>query len=325
MPPDFDVDRVIARLLAMRDRPLGAASGIPATDIHVLLKLVTAIFLDEPSLLDLRAPLTICGDIHGQYHDLLRIFAFCGHPPDTPYLFLGDYVDRGLQSVETVCLLFAYKVKFPGRLFLLRGNHESACVTLTYGFYAEVLQHYSASIWRAFCDTFNAIPIAAVIDGKIFCVHAGLSPDLRIDSVRALLRPAEVPGCGLLFDLLWSDPDPQATAFAETGRGNSLAYGPRAVAAFLAGARLELLCRAHLEVPGGYAFPFEPDRSTVTIFSAPNYCYESGNRGAVLRVEEDLLCRFAVFEPVDWVAEIGAVAKIRAVDKEARPVLFDAV
>jgi serine/threonine-protein phosphatase PP1 catalytic subunit len=327
---DWSVDRVISRILSARDKPLGTPCGLSSPDIQTLCKLASSIFIDEPSLLDLRAPLTICGDIHGQFHDLLRIFANCGSLPQTRYLFLGDYVDRGLQSIETICLLFAYKVKFPDHIFLLRGNHESAWVSAVYGFYQEVVQYYSVSIWSTFCETFNTMPIAAVVDSKIFCVHAGISPNLRsLEDVRSIERPMEVPKSGLVFDLLWSDPSQAAEGFAENGRGTSICFGVRPVAELLSNWGFDLMIRAHQGVTGGYEFPFAPDQRVLTLFSAPNYCYEYKNRGAVLRVETDLLCRFAVFEPIEWKDVIGMVAKQGARDVEgphSLPMaLFDAV
>jgi len=138
------------------------------------------IFLQQPILLELEAPLKICGDIHGQYTDLLRLFEYGGFPPEANYLFLGDYVDRGKQSLETICLLLAYKIKYPENFFLLRGNHECASINRIYGFYDECKRRYNIKLWKTFTDCFNCLPIAAIIDEKIFCCHGGLSPDLQV-------------------------------------------------------------------------------------------------------------------------------------------------
>lgn len=213
------------------------------------------IFLQQPILLELEAPLIICGmyfstyincppihyqhtmklvkfflgDIHGQYTDLLRLFEYGGFPPCANYLFLGDYVDRGKQSLETICLLLAYKIKYPENFFLLRGNHECASINRIYGrqnraslcsqtvytnfafilgFYDECKRRYNIKLWKTFTDCFNCLPIAAIIDEKIFCCHGGLSPDLQnMDQIRRIMRPTDVPDTGLLCDLLWSDPD----------------------------------------------------------------------------------------------------------------------
>ena len=137
------------------------------------------------------------GDIHGQYTDLIRLFEYGGFPPDANYLFLGDYVDRGKNSLETVCLLFAYKIKYKENFFLLRGNHESEQINRMYGFYDECKRRYSVKLWKTFLDTFNYLPVAAFIDDKILCMHGGLSPELHsLDQIRNINRPTEVPESG---------------------------------------------------------------------------------------------------------------------------------
>lgn len=133
------------------------------------------------------------GDIHGQYYDLLRIFDWRGFPPQNNYLFLGNYVDHGRQSIETICLLLAYKIKYSVNFFLLRGNHESVSVNIYEGFYEECKRRYDADLWTAFSDVFNCLPFAAIIEEKIFCCHGGLSPDLHsMEQIRRIKRPTEV-------------------------------------------------------------------------------------------------------------------------------------
>lgn len=137
--------------------------------------------------------LQICGDIHGQYYDLLRLFEYGGFPPEANYLFLGDYVDRGKQSLETICLLLAYKIKYPENFFILRGNHECASINRIYGFYDECKRRYNIKLWKTFTDCFNCLPIAAIIDEKIFTMHGGLSPDLNsMEQIRRVMRPTDV-------------------------------------------------------------------------------------------------------------------------------------
>lgn len=160
------------------------------------------IFLQQPILLELEAPLKICGDIHGQYTDLLRLFEYGGFPPEANYLFLGDYVDRGKQSLETICLLLAYKIKYPENFFLLRGNHECASINRIYGFYDECKRRYNIKLWKTFTDCFNCLPIAAIIDEKIFCCHGGLSPDLQVIRYRSLQKiifEIKLPGIFMFF------------------------------------------------------------------------------------------------------------------------------
>ncbi len=144
--------------------------------------------------LELGGPVLICGDIHGQFYDLLRIFEFCGYPPEKNYLFLGDYVDRGNQNIETICLLLAFKIKFPFNFFLLRGNHESATINRIYGFYDECKQRYNYKLWKQFSQLFDNFPLIALVEEKILCMHGGLSPDLyTLENLQGLKRPLQVP------------------------------------------------------------------------------------------------------------------------------------
>lgn len=238
----------------------------------------------------------LVGDIHGQYEDLLRLFDLCGYPPAANYLFLGDYVDRGKQSLETILLLFCYKLKYPENFFILRGNHECASVNRVYGFYDECKRRCNLKVWKVFADCFNCLPIAAVVAGKIFCVHGGLSPNLNsMDDIRAIQRPTDVPDFGLLNDLLWSDPSDLVTDWEDNERGVSYCFGKEIVSDFLTKHDFDLVCRAHMVVEEGYEF-FN-DRSLVTVFSAPNYCGEFDNKGAIMSVNEELLCSFEILQP----------------------------
>jgi serine/threonine-protein phosphatase PP1 catalytic subunit len=186
------------------------------------------------------------GDIHGQYYDLLRLFEYGEFPPDSNYLFLGDYVDRGKQNMETICLLLAYKIKYPENFFLLRGNHETASINRIYGFYDECRRRYSVKLWKIFTECFNTLPVAALIDDKIICMHGGLSPDLmQLEQIRKLTRPTDVPDTGLLCDILWSDPEKEVNGWGENERGVSYVFGPDIVKSFLKKHDLDLICRAH--------------------------------------------------------------------------------
>lgn len=256
------------------------------------------VFLRQPNLLELEAPVKVCGDIHGQYSDLLRIFEFSGFPPRSNYLFLGDYVDRGKQSLETICLLLAYKIKYPQNFFLLRGNHECASVNRIYGFYDECKRRFNVKLWKIFTDCFNCLPVAALIDDKILCMHGGLSPDLNnLNQIRRLPRPADVPDEGLLCDLLWSDPSKDIRGWGPNDRGVSYTFGPDRVTDFLKRLDLDLICRAHQVVEDGYEF--FANKQLVTIFSAPNYCGEDNNAGAVMTIDENLMCSFQILSPAD--------------------------
>ncbi|RCK62282.1 Serine/threonine-protein phosphatase PP-Z1 [Candida viswanathii] len=271
------------------------------SEIEIICSLAREIFLSQPSLLELSPPVKVVGDVHGQYLDLIRIFSKCGFPPKTNYLFLGDYVDRGKQSLETILLLLCYKIKYPENFFLLRGNHECANVTRVYGFYDECKRRCNIKTWKLFIDTFNTLPIAAIVAGKIFCVHGGLSPVLNsMDEIRNIARPTDVPDFGLLNDLLWSDPADTLNEWEDNERGVSYVFSKVAINKFLSKFNFDLVCRAHMVVEDGYEF-FN-DRTLVTVFSAPNYCGEFDNWGAVMSVLEDLLCSFELLDPLDSVA-----------------------
>lgn len=303
----LDIDGLMERLLKEGKEipPLESDALKAPIKVHIeeweLRKLCLAareLFLNQPVLLEVAAPMVVCGDIHGQYYDLLRIFHVCGWPENnTNYLFLGDYVDRGAYSIEVIALLLCYKLKFPNRFFLLRGNHETASINRIYGFYDECKRRYTIKLWKHFSDCFNCLPLAAVIDGKIFCCHGGLSPDLeRLDQINQVARPTDVPDAGIICDILWSDPDKDVEAWGENERGVSYVFGKRVVKEFNSKHGLDLVCRAHQVMEDGYEF--FADRNLITIFSAPNYCGDWDNAGACLVVSEDLVCSLRILKPV---------------------------
>ncbi|KAG2316133.1 hypothetical protein Bca52824_019255 [Brassica carinata] len=274
------VDDIIRRLLEGKG---GKQVQLSEIEIRQLCVNARQIFLSQPNLLDLHAPIRICGDIHGQYQDLLRLFEYGGYPPSAHYLFLGDYVDRGKQSLETICLLLAYKIRYPSKIFVLRGNHEDAKINRIYGFYDECKRRFNVRLWKIFTDCFNCLPVAALIDDKILCMHGGLSPELenleQIRRLRGLLRFRTMKREG------WSDSD----------RGISCTFGADVVAEFLDKNDLDLICRGHQVVEDGYEFFAK--RRLVTIFSAPNYGGEFDNAGALLSVDQSLVCSFEILKP----------------------------
>ena len=250
--------------------------------------------MDQPTFLELESPLTVCGDIHGQYPDLLRLFDLGGFPPEANYIFLGDYVDRGKQSIECICLLLAYKIKYEENFFLLRGNHECASINIMYGFYDECKKRYDLKLWKLFTDLFNCLPIAASIDDKILLLHGGLSPELKdINQLKKIKRPTDIPEDGMLCDVLWSDPDNSVKEWGKNDRGVSVTFGESVITKFLEKNDLDLVCRAHQVVEEGYEF-FSDNRELVTVFSAPNYCGEFDNNGAIMLVDENLMCSFKI-------------------------------
>jgi serine/threonine-protein phosphatase PP1 catalytic subunit len=267
----MDLDDMIKRLLdAGYAGKVTKAVCLKNAEITAICSAAREVYLSQPALIELSPPVKIVGDIHGQYTDLIRMFEMCGFPPHSNYLLLGDYVDRGKQSLETILLLMCYKLKYPENFFMLRGNHECANVTRVYGFYDECKRRCNIKIWKTFVDTFNCLPIAAIVAGKIFCVHGGLSPSLsHMDDIRQIARPTDVPDYGLLNDLLWSDPATEIEADWEANeRGVSYCFGKKVIMEFLQRHDFDLVCRAHMVVEDGYEF-FN-DRILVTVFSAPN-------------------------------------------------------
>jgi len=294
----IDVDNILERLLAVRGNKPGKTVDLKEEEIKYLIDKSLPLFKESKMLIELEAPLRVCGDIHGQYYDLLRIFEHCGYPGEYNYLFLGDYVDRGKQSIESICLLLTYKIKYPNKVHLLRGNHESSVTNRIYGFYDECKRRYNVRLWRNFTELFNFLPVAALIDEKILCMHGGLSPDLRnFSSINEISRPTDIPDSGLLCDLLWSDPDKDVLEFDENDRGVSVVFGEKIVQEFNRKNDLDLIIRAHQVVDDGYEFFAQ--RQLITIFSAPNYCGEFDNSAGIMIIDDALTCSLKVLRPVE--------------------------
>lgn len=287
------IDNMISKLLLIKSTKSKKAL-FAVKEIEAVCTLASEILLSQPSLLEVSTPVSIVGDIHGQYLDLLNIFRHCGMPSDDRnYLFLGDYVDRGSQSLETILLLLCFKVKYPETLHLLRGNHECAGINKVYGFFDECKRKYNVKLWKTFTDVFNCLPIAAIVEKKVFCVHGGLSPILQdMRQIQLIKRPTEVPDSGLISDLLWSDPSRNTAEWEDNERGVSFKFGKPVVRRFLLKHGFDLVCRAHMVVEDGYEF--FGDRSLVTIFSAPNYCGEFDNVAAILKISEKMVCSFQI-------------------------------
>lgn len=289
--------KVVDQLLAVRKAKIGTYVDLDITDVTVIIREARRVFLQQPMLVEADPPINICGDTHGQYYDLLQLFEIGGYVPKKKYLFLGDYVDRSNQSTETVMLLFAYKVLYPDKIFLLRGNHECASINRIYGFYDECKRRFNVKLWRTFVDIFNCMPVAALIAGRILCMHGGLSPELlSLEKINKIPRPIDIPDFGLLCDLLWADPDPEIQGWAMNDRGVSYTFGPNITKRFCEMHGLDLICRAHQVVEDGYEF--QADRKLVTIFSAPNYCGEFDNGAGMMIVKENLLCSFEILKAV---------------------------
>ncbi|VDO44617.1 unnamed protein product [Brugia timori] len=226
-------------------------------DINVIERMIARskeILQKECTLLEIAVPVNICGDIHGQFVDLLRIFEQCGRPPYERYLFMGDYIDRGPNSLEVICLLLLLKILFPAKIFLLRGNHECSLINQAYGFRDELEERFQNGdlLWIKFQDLFNWLPFAARVGKRILCMHGGLSPKMtNLDALRHLKRPVDPIDDSIEVDLLWSDPDakmsngPNDPNFGPSLRGISHHFNQSAVLAVCQQCKLDFIVRAH--------------------------------------------------------------------------------
>lgn len=352
---------------------------LPEPAMKQLCEMVKEALMEESNIQPVVTPVVICGDIHGQFYDLLELFRVAGgmpgetsvqapktvttvitsedlEPPteitdpklkkqikstssitatekspasgaestvqstttvtveggeedeksgamqspaaDTRFVFLGDFVDRGYFSLETFTLLMCLKAKYPDRIVLVRGNHESRQITQVYGFYEECQQKYgNASVWKACCQVFDFLVLAAIVDGSVLCVHGGLSPEIRtIDQIRVVARAQEIPHEGAFCDLVWSDPEDIDT-WAVSPRGAGWLFGDKVATEFNHVNRLQTIARAHQLVNEGYKYHF-PEKSVVTVWSAPNYCYRCGNVASIMTVDRELNTKFSIFSAV---------------------------
>ncbi|KAH9709235.1 serine/threonine-protein phosphatase PP2A-2 catalytic subunit [Citrus sinensis] len=279
MPSHGDLDRQIEHL--MECKPL------PEAEVKTLCDQARAIL----------CPVTVCGDIHGQFYDLIELFRIGGNAPDTNYLFMGDYVGKWTSSsifFLVLIMILINSFRYRDRITILRGNHESRQITQVYGFYDECLRKYgNANVWKYFTDLFDYLPLTALIESQIFCLHGGLSPSLdTLDNIRALDRIQEVPHEGPMCDLLWSDPDDRC-GWGISPRGAGYTFGQDIASQFNHTNGLSLISRAHQLVMEGYNWC----QNVVTVFSAPNYCYRCGNMAAILEIGENMEQNFLQFDP----------------------------
>ncbi|ULU11198.1 hypothetical protein L3Y34_014999 [Caenorhabditis briggsae] len=262
-------------------------------------------------LLELQAPINICGDTHGQYNDLLRIFNSCGAPTKNQYLFLGDYIDRGRHSLEVIILLFALKLAVPKKVHLLRGNHELKAINKNYGFYGELKTRFRCGagtntgvaerLYAHFNQVFSYMPLAAIVSKRILCMHGGISPHLRtLDDIRGIGLPLETAKSNpLACDLLWADPEKTANGFEPNKiRAISHIFGKKEVDDLCKRLDIDLIVRAHQVVEYGYAF--FADRRLITVFSASRYQDELHNYAAVVIVNRMLELSFVQLKPEEF-------------------------
>jgi diadenosine tetraphosphatase ApaH/serine/threonine PP2A family protein phosphatase len=245
-----------------------------SSDVLTVIEQAVEVFSSEPAVLQVSGSYVVVGDIHGNLDTVIRIFNEFGYPDSRRFIFLGDYVDRGPNSCEVVILLYAFKVLFPRNLLLLRGNHEFGFMNEIYGFRQECFLRFLPRVYSSFIDSFSKLPVCAVVNGRIFCVHGGLRPNLSLCSI--------TKNCE---DLLWSDPRDEIEGFSANDRGRGFYFGCDATTEFVDREGLNLVIRSHEHCSSGYFWPFGSNHCCLTIFSSLNYC-GCMNDGGVCLIDE---------------------------------------
>lgn len=272
--------------------------------VFQIIKAVRDIVYAEPTMVEIGVEegnkLTVCGDTHGQFFDLLEIFRRNGYPSDKhAYLFNGDFVDRGSWSTEIALVLYAYKWLRPNGIFLNRGNHETDDMNKAYGFEGECKAKYNERVFKVFSESFSALPLATLIGEKYLVLHGGLFSDdsISLDDIRKLNRHNQrQPGQqGLMMEMLWTDPQ-TAPGRGPSKRGVGLQFGPDITKRFCEKNGLEAIIRSHEVRMEGYEV--EHDGRCITVFSAPKYCDTTENKGAYINLGPELKLNYQVFEAV---------------------------
>ena len=270
----------------------------------MIIKAAKEIFEKNKSLVDItrgdEEEITVCGDIHGQYYDLLNIFELNGVPSkENPYLFNGDFIDRGSFSVEVIMCLLSWKVCLPNHFFMSRGNHETKNLNKLYGFEGEVKAKYDLKVYDLFSELFCYMPLSHCINKKVFVTHGGLfaKNGVTLDDIRKTNRTKEPGDEGIMCECLWSDPCDQ-NGRHPSKRGVGVMFGPDVTEKFLQENQLKLVVRSHEVKPDGYEY--QKGGKCLTVFSAPNYCDQMGNKGAYIRFKgADMEPQITSFEKVD--------------------------
>ncbi|KAJ0975654.1 hypothetical protein J5N97_017619 [Dioscorea zingiberensis] len=296
--------KIISLLLRPRNwrAPANRNFFLDSYEVGELCYAAEQIFMQEPTVLQLKAPIKVFGDLHGQFGDLMRLFDEYGFPSTAgdityiDYLFLGDYVDRGQHSLETITLLLALKIENPENIHLIRGNHEAADINALFGFRLECIERMGESdgiwAWTRFNQLFNSLPLAALIEKKIICMHGGIGRSINsVEQIEKLERPITMDvGSIVLMDLLWSDPteNDSVEGLRPNARGPGLVtFGPDRVSDFCKRNKLQLIIRAHECVMDG--FERFAHGQLITVFSATNYCGTANNAGAILVIGRGLV------------------------------------
>jgi serine/threonine-protein phosphatase PP1 catalytic subunit len=273
---------------------------LPPSDVFAIIQCATELLMDEPPVMLLTGAFTIVGDLHGDIDSLFRIFSRLGWPGDRDYLFLGDYVDRGPCSTHVILVLYCLKVLFPRAVILLRGNHECRSISSEYGFKEECNQLFEPLVYDRFAESFEHLPIAAIVNGSTFCVHAGISPGISgRDNIMRLQKPTIDPIAGIEGDLLWSDFEPYVEEDYEENiaRGAGFVFGRQFTESFLKRSGFERIIRSHQTVDDGFQWTFGMDAGCLTVFSSVDYMGQV-NDGAVVTISDGRDLAIEVFHPL---------------------------
>ena len=250
-----------------------------------ILQKTTEIFQNEESMLNVQSPVFVVGDLHGNLVDLLTILKSNGSPPWTRYVFLGDLIDRGEFSIETILFIYLMKICFPKDVFIIRGNHEISGVCIKFGFKREIAKKYTSKLlFKSFCRTFSFTPFAALIDSHILCIHGGIGPFVKsIKAIANVKRPiTRLHTKQAPFDILWSDPNDNCVVdYEKSPRGYGHLFGKEHCIEFEKNNGLSLIIRGHEVATSGVNYGF--DGRILTVFSASNYC-QMANDGGVVEV-----------------------------------------
>lgn len=288
---DLDVEGLLERL---RQSTSPGPWPIGQEELEKICEIVAEIFLSEPCLLEMTPPVNVCGAVQGHFQQLCRIFDHLGSPKQAKYVFLGNYVDRGSQSIETMATLLLYKCQYPDRLALLRGRHECQSINRIYGFFDECRKRCSLKYWKTWVHVFNCMPCCARIQNRILCVPNGISMETQaagtLEKINRIVRPTMVPDEGLLFDLLWAEPNPDVKGFVDEVRMRSC-FGADVVAPFLETHGLDLICRSATTEQG-----YEYWNGTPMVSIISHVSVDFSNIGAVMLVDEQVKPSFLLFD-----------------------------
>ncbi|OZC06998.1 putative phosphoprotein phosphatase 1 [Onchocerca flexuosa] len=286
------LDKIISVLEEMGTKKgIQMNQKITLDEILALMFSATRIIMEDGTLVEVEVPIKVVGDIHGQYEDMHKLFGVIGKVPDVKMIFLGDYVDRGPQSIETIIYLLCLKVKFRDRIYSLRRNHETLTVNRIYGCWNECALKSNVNLWRNFQSFYNRMPMAGLISKRVLCMHGGLSPHLtNLEQICQIKHPCEPSDRGLLIDLIWSDPTNKGDGWFYSPRGLSYSFGKGVLLSACKLLKIDLIIRAHQVVQDGYELMV--GKKLITIFSAPNYAGQFNNAGAVVCIDDELQVTF---------------------------------